>query len=163
RAAPDPLGPGGREGHRGAGRQRGGLGRGSVGTRPHRAGRRLPAHGSGGRGLPAGRGGRSSRGEKVRSTGRLQPRAPDVGARGEGLTLSGRTVDEGGRPVAGALVTLGTGPADFMTERDQATADGTGRFAFRNLSPGKAQLVVRRSGFAARRVTDVEIPAERSA
>jgi len=82
---------------------------------------------------------------------------------GAGLTLSGRTVDEGGRPVAGAQVTLGGGSADFMTERDQTTSDGTGRFAFRNLSPGKAQLVVRRSGFATRRLMDVEIPAERSA
>jgi carboxypeptidase family protein len=82
---------------------------------------------------------------------------------GAGLTLSGRTVDEGGRPVAGALVTLGNGAEDFVVQRDQTTSDSAGRFAFRNLSPGKAQLVVRRSGFAARRLPDIEIPAERSA
>jgi len=89
-----------------------------------------------------------------------QPSPPLRIVLGQGLTLSGRTVDERGQPVAGAEVILGGG-MDLMLEQGRATSDDSGRFELRRLSPGTFQLVVTHPGFATLHMSRIEAGADR--
>ncbi len=74
-----------------------------------------------------------------------------------GVSVSGRVVDEGGVPVAGALVSaVLTGDHPGLRPGGETT-DGSGVFRLEGLSPGAYSLSARKDGFA---VTTLEEPVE---
>ncbi|HVF60348.1 MAG TPA: carboxypeptidase regulatory-like domain-containing protein [Thermoanaerobaculia bacterium] len=96
-------------------------------------------------------------------------RAVEVGPDGaevtidlESASLSGRVLDGGGAPVAGAaVVTEGVNPALDLSYSGPATrTDDAGLFALR-LAPGHYRLTVSADGFAPA-TTDVELPEGRT-
>ncbi len=98
-------------------------------------------------------------------TGEAQAPVRIVLVRGE--RASGRVLDGGGTPVAGAVVELSHPPAGFFdhgtgpTGNPTATAAEDGRFTFDAVAAGRFDLTARAPGFAPTRIRGVEIGAER--
>ena len=65
--------------------------------------------------------------------------------------ISGRVVDAGGAPVAGALVNAhASDSAEWKSASGQATTDAAGRFAVEGLDPGRHTVTASHTGYAAR-------------
>lgn len=110
----------------------------------------------------------------------LRVRAPAVGEASPelrvvlqpGITTTGKVIDAGERPIAGATVELkrwhgGDSGERAFRRRDpdpppplRATTDREGRFTLRDQSPGRFRMTVEAAGFATAEVPGVEIPAE---
>ena len=92
-----------------------------------------------------------------------------------GLSVSGRVVDAGGAPVAGARVSLGTGDGvQSFFSGDGQVSDDAGAFTFDGVEPGSYHLTAQKEGYApgfggepvvvaAAPVRDVEVRLERGA
>lgn len=92
-----------------------------------------------------------------------------------GLSVSGRVVDAGGAPVAGARVSLGTGDGvQSFFSGDGQVSDDAGAFTFDGVEPGSYRLTAQKEGYApgfggapvvvaAAPVRDVEVRLERGA
>jgi protocatechuate 3,4-dioxygenase beta subunit len=76
-----------------------------------------------------------------------------------GRVLSGRVVDEEGRPIAGAELALSM----ELWDRRRASSDETGRFVFKGLNPGIFSLLAKGKGHPQVHLPAVEIPTERKA
>ncbi|HEX2834709.1 MAG TPA: carboxypeptidase-like regulatory domain-containing protein [Thermoanaerobaculia bacterium] len=74
---------------------------------------------------------------------------------GEGSAVSGHVTDAGGRPIAGAAVSLLTAGPGIAREE---MSDPGGTFRFAGLETGRYQLTARKDGFSSAR-QDVEIAA----
>lgn len=74
---------------------------------------------------------------------------------GEGSAVSGHVTDSGGRPLAGAAVSLLTAGPGIAREE---MSDSSGAFRFAGLETGRYQLTARKDGFSSAR-QDVEIAA----
>jgi hypothetical protein len=84
-----------------------------------------------------------------------------------GVTLAGRVVDPQGRPVEGAMVSLGV--TQFRVKLPSGTSGADGRFALAHCRPGqRANLIVKAGGWAPalaqvqsdKDVTDLEVKLE---
>ncbi|WP_408888958.1 carboxypeptidase regulatory-like domain-containing protein [Myxococcus faecalis] len=88
----------------------------------------------------------------------------------EGVTLRGRTVEEGGgEPVPLAEVTLhpypGTAfswaqPVELAEEAATATSDGRGQFELSGLAPGRYRLTAQAPGFSRRELLFLHVPQQ---
>ncbi len=74
-------------------------------------------------------------------------------AAGQNGTITGRVTDEGGRPVAGAIVQAISGIRTVAT----AVADENGSYRLSNIPPGTYAVQARRVGFGLRRVENVSV------
>jgi len=74
-----------------------------------------------------------------------------------GASVSGRVVDEGGAPVAGALVSASAAGSGPTFRADGETTDDAGAFQLEGLSPGSYNVTARMEGYAA---TTLEEPVE---
>ena len=74
--------------------------------------------------------------------------------------IKGTTVDEGGLPVPGVVVTITS--SNLMGMR-QAQTDGEGRFRFIELPPGQYQVIAEASGFQTKKVEGVGVVVGRTA
>lgn len=77
-----------------------------------------------------------------------------------GKTASGRVVDEQGKPIAGAAVSLTSEEQSAAQESYQAVTDAAGAFHLDHLAAGRFRLQAARSGFAPASVPGIEIPDE---
>ncbi len=68
-------------------------------------------------------------------------------ARVQGITVTGRVLDEAGQPIGGARVARGSDLRGQETVAE-ATSDATGRFAMQSVSPGELVLTVQAPGHA---------------
>lgn len=73
----------------------------------------------------------------------------------EGQAVSGRVVDESGRPLAGAVVRL----ANMSGEEHSGESDGDGKFQIRHLRPGRYDLIAMHPEASAAQLSGIEIPA----
>ncbi len=73
---------------------------------------------------------------------------------GEGLAVSGRVVDAGGLPVAGARVAL-SAQGSYMGQQDWSGADGA--FRFSGVTPGKIHLAADKEGQGSAKLDDLTV------
>lgn len=74
-----------------------------------------------------------------------------------GSRVSGRVVDEGGSPVAGAVIGTSRTGGHLGFGRSDVTSDDSGAFELEGLEPGTYTLTARKEGYAGATLEDVQV------